>query len=81
MNTRPTIYSRHVRRRMRLYHISPLQVTEVVTTPEALGPSIKGRMNATKTVEGRRIRVTYLEEDREYAIITVTPLDPPKEEP
>lgn len=78
---KPLVFPRHARRRMRLYGVSPQQASEVIETPQALEPSVKGRMNATRTIEGRRIRVTYLDGEREYVIITVTPLDPPKEEP
>ncbi len=60
---------------MRLYDISSQQVADVLAEPEMGEPSIKGRMNVTKAIAGRRVRVTYIEEDQGYVIITVTPLD------
>ena len=66
---------------MRLYAISGQQVTEVLAAPETEEPSIKGRVNATKFIAGRRLRVTYLPGDQGYVIITVTPLEAPEEIP
>ena len=78
---KPLAFSRHARRRMRLYDVSPQQVSEVIDSPDVVEASIKVRMNATKTLGGRKLRITFLEEDHRYVIITVTPLDDPKEIP
>ena len=75
MNAKPIVYSRHAHGRMRLYDIPAQQVADILATPELREPSIEGRMNATKAIAGRRVRVTYIEEDQGYVIITVTPLD------
>ena len=42
---------------------------------ETREPSIKGRINATKMITGRRLRVTYVAEEQGYVIITVAPLE------
>ena len=62
---------------MRLYDIPVQQIADILATPALREPSIEGRVNATKAIAGRRVRVTYLEEDQEYVVITVTPLDDP----
>ncbi|MBI4198507.1 MAG: hypothetical protein HY533_05300 [Chloroflexi bacterium] len=62
---------------MRLYEISAQQVADIITTPDLRELSAKGRVNATKALAGRRVRVTYIEEEQGYVIITVTPLDDP----
>ena len=77
----PLALSRHARRRMQLYDISEQQVTEVLATPDHQEPSIRGRTNATKIIAGRLLRVTYVEEEQSYVVITVTPLEVPEEMP
>ena len=64
---------------MQLYGISEQQVAQVVAAPEMQEPSIEGRTNAMGVITGRRLRVTYVEEEEGYVIITVTPLDAPEE--
>ena len=66
---------------MQLYDISEQQVAEVLAAPEIKEPSFKGRTNATKILAGRRLRVTYVQDEQVYVIITVTPLEAPEEIP
>ena len=62
---------------MQLYDISDQQIAEVLATPDQQQPSIRGRTNATKIIAGRLLRVTYVEEEQNYVIVTVTPLEVP----
>ena len=71
---KPLALSRHARRRMQLYRITEQQVAEVLAAPELQETSINGRTNATKIVGRLSLRVTYVEEEGSYVIITVTPL-------
>jgi hypothetical protein len=74
-DVRGIVYSRHAARRMQLYEISRQDVAEVLSTPDTEEPSIKSRVNATRSIAGRRVRVTYVDEPIGRVIITVTPLD------
>lgn len=60
---------------MRLYDISRHDVVQVLEKPDRYEPSIKGRTNAWRDVGGRQLRVTYIEEERQFVIVTVTPLE------
>ena len=74
---KPVHLSRHARHRIRLDEIPVQQIADILATSELREPSIEGRVNATKAIAGRRVRVTYIEEEQGYVIITVTPLDDP----
>lgn len=73
MRAKPLYVSRHARRRLRRHGISEEQAAAVLQAPDTSEPSIKGRTNAFKAVEGRTIRVTYMEEAERIIIVTVTP--------
>lgn len=60
---------------MRLYDISRQDVLQVLETAERYAPTIKGRTNAWRDISGRQLRVTYIEEERQFVIVTVTPLE------
>lgn len=63
-------YSRHAHRRMRWRKILPEEVISVVQDPDRVEPTIRGRLNAFKTVSGRLIKVTYREFEDHLLIIT-----------
>jgi hypothetical protein len=63
---------------IRLHQCSLLQRRKSLLSEE---PSIKGRINATKIIAGRRLRVTCVPEEQGYVIITVTSLEAPEEIP
>ena len=70
---KPIDLSRHANRRMQLYGITIQQVTQALAEPEKVVPSIKKRYNAYKKIGERFLRVTYVEEEQRYFIVTVTP--------
>ena len=65
--------SRHATRRMRLYDIHLRHVTKTLQEPDEVVPSMKNRYNAYEKVGGRVLRVTYVEEEQRYIVISVTP--------
>ena len=65
--------SRHARNRMRRHKISEELVGSVIDNPDSQTPTIKGRTNAAKAIEGRIIRVTYVREEAQTVVITVSP--------
>lgn len=64
--------TRHARNRMRLYGVSLQEVRRVLEEPSDVRDSIKGRHNAYGVVEGRLLRVTYIEEAQGFVVVTVT---------
>ena len=58
---------------MRRHGISEEDLKTVLLEPEGLAATTKGRMNATKVVAGRIIRVTHKVEEARIVIVTVTP--------
>lgn len=70
---KPVSFSRHARRRLRRHGISDWEVEVVVREPDATEPSVKGRTNAFKLVEGHMLKVTYLELGAFIMVVTVTP--------
>ena len=48
---------------MRRHKISEELVGSVIDNPDSQTPTIKGRTNAAKAIEGRIIRVTYVREE------------------
>lgn len=42
---KPLVLTRHARRRMSLYDVSIHELSEVMATPDALEPPVRGRMN------------------------------------
>ena len=63
-------FSRHARRQMKWRKIGVEEVRNVVSEPERLEDSIRGRKNAFKSFGGRRLKVTYKEDREETVIIT-----------
>ena len=72
---KPLFYTRHARNRMRQYRITRDEVELILSAPDFLEPDEDNHLNATKVVEDRIIRVTYVEEENRTVIITVTPRD------
>jgi hypothetical protein len=66
------LFDRHALRRMKERQVAEEEVKETIADPDALEPSIKGRMNSYKFSNGRFLRVTYKEEMTSILIITVT---------
>lgn len=69
---KPLYLSRHTRQRMKLYDISLEEIELALTLPDMTEPTRKNRLNATKVISGRVIRVTYIEEATQIAVVTVT---------
>ncbi len=66
-------FSRHAKRQMQWRRISEEEVKTVVTSPDNLQETIKGRRNAIKAIGERVLKVAYkLERDR---IVVVTVID------
>lgn len=66
-------YTRHARREMRLYGITPGEVEATLSAPDAETPTEKGRTNAWRGRAGDWVRVTYTQESGDTVIITATP--------
>jgi hypothetical protein len=66
------IFDRHAVRRMKEREVTVGEVRETMEAPDKAEPSIKGRTNCYKFLNGRFIRVTYKEETTHLLIITVT---------
>ena len=69
---KPLYLSRHTRQRMKLYDISLEEIELALTLPDLIEPTRKNRLNATKVIAGRVIRVTYAEEVARIVVVTVT---------
>ncbi len=65
--------SRHTIRRMRLYDITLEQISQTLSAPDHIVPSLKERYNAYRRIGERFLRVTYREEKERYVVVTVTP--------
>ena len=70
---KPIYFSRHARRRLRRHGIAQEQVEAALRAPDSTEPSVKGRTNALKSIGGRVLRVTFLEEPERIIVVTVTP--------
>ena len=57
---------------MKLYDISLEEIELALTLPDLTEPTRKNRLNAIKVIAGRVIRVTYIEEATQIAVVTVT---------
>ena len=73
MDDRQIILSRHARRRMNLYNITFEQIAQTLGIPDRVEPTIKKRYNAYKKIGDRYLRVTYLEEEKRYLVVSTTP--------
>ena len=64
-------FDRHARRRMQWRGISEAEVTQVLNDPDETETSIKGRMNAFKTIGSKYLKVTYRDLSEELLVISV----------
>ena len=69
----PLYFTRHARNRMRQYRITRVEVESVLEAPDLVEPDEDDRLNATKVLPDKVIRVTYVEEATRIVVITVTP--------
>ena len=65
-------YDRHAKRRMKEREVTEEEVEITIKKPEDVEPSVKGRKNAYKFMNGRFLRVTLKEESNHMLVITVT---------
>lgn len=68
-------FSRHARNRMPLWKVLEMGVRDALQQPEDVTPSCRGRKNAWKRRGYGWLGVTYVEEARGLAVVTVTPLE------
>lgn len=64
-------FSRHAKRRMQWRQILEEEVKAVITSPDRLMETAKGRMNAWKQVNQKLLKVTYKMEHDTITIVTV----------
>ena len=62
--------SRHARRQMKWRKIVVEEVNAVISDPDKVEDSKKGRKNAFKIVSGRLLKVTYKREGEAAVVIT-----------
>lgn len=74
-------FHRHAKRRMKEREVTPDEVENALREPDLVKPSVKGRCNAFKFVNGRFVRVTYKEETDHLLVITVVMRKKPFKEP
>ena len=63
-------YDRHAKRRMKWRRISEQEVQTVLSAPDKLESTERGRTNALKRLGGRYLKVTYREFPDEILIIS-----------
>jgi hypothetical protein len=66
------ILTRHARNRLRLWKLTEVDVSETLAAPDEVTSSHHGRRNAWKNLEGRWLRVTFIQEDDTITVITAT---------
>jgi Domain of unknown function (DUF4258) len=65
-------FTRHARNRMRLWRLTEAEVTEALRTPDQVTPSSHGERHAWKQTARGWLRVTSVQEDETFVVITVT---------
>lgn len=65
------VFDRHAKRRMKWRKISEEEVYFTLENPDKIEESIKGRINAYKSIGKRYIKVTYKEFSGKILIISV----------
>ena len=68
---KPIRLTRHAKNRMRWRRVAEEEVTKVLGAPEWTESTRFGRMNAFAEVEGRLIKVTYVDEEDALIVISV----------
>ncbi len=66
------IYDRHAKRRMKEREVGEDEAESAINSPDYTEPSIKGRTNAFKYINGRHLKVTFKTESENILVITVT---------
>lgn len=64
-------YSPHAQRRMKQRGITELHVLQILERPDYIRKSFEGRKEAGGCIEGRFIRIEFIEEQTYINIITV----------
>ena len=64
-------FDRHARRRMQWRIVSEDEVMQVLNSPARIESSVRGRVNAFKTVGTKTLKVTYKEFSEEVLVISV----------
>ncbi|HHT9125807.1 MAG TPA: DUF4258 domain-containing protein [Candidatus Brocadiia bacterium] len=72
MFVKPVRYDRHAKKRMKEREVSQDETAFAIENPDFCEPSVKGRINAFKFINGRYLRVTFKEEADYILVITVT---------
>jgi len=67
--------TRHARNRMRLWHLTEADVMRILTQPDRVKPSRRGRQHAWQQTARGWLRVTYAEEGETRVVVTVTAID------
>jgi len=67
---KPIRYTRHAKNRKRWHRISDQQIELCLSDPEWTERSIYGRINAWKRIGDRFLKVTYIEEENGFLIIS-----------
>ena len=70
---KPLYFTRHARNRMRQYGITRDEVESVLESPDLTETDEGTRINSSKALPDRIVRVTHVEETNRFVIITVTP--------
>jgi hypothetical protein len=66
------VFDRHAERRMKEREVSEDEAESALNSPDYIEPSIKGRTNAFKYINGRHLRVTFKAESENILVITIT---------
>ncbi len=64
------IFSRHAKKQMKWRRITEEEVEEVVSNPDRLEDTIKGRKNAFRLIGEKLLKITYTAENDGIIIIT-----------
>jgi hypothetical protein len=70
INLDKMIISRHARKQVKWRRITEEEVREVISNPDRLEDTIKGRKNAFKVIEQRLLKITYTVENDGIIVIT-----------
>ena len=62
--------TQHAKERMKERGISEIEIESAISDPEIIHPGIRGDINVTKTINNRKIKVSYIIERNMKKIIT-----------
>ena len=66
------VFDRHAKRRMKERGVTEEEAEFALEHPDAVEPSMKGRLNSYKFVNGRYLRITWKEQADSRLVITAT---------